>query len=101
MATRSSLDRGLLIWLFEYGDHDSREALMGSSMPGLLGPTGLPAPAPQSIVAMAAAMDGLDALVFGSGVGERSSQSGLQGRTACGLWASPSILMPTPAPFRH
>ena len=100
MATRSgSVDPGLLLWLLEHGGHEVAEvsdALEHDA--GLLGLAGTAdmrevlAAASRGdeaaalargvylhrlralVAAMAAAMDGLDALVFTGGVGERASE---------------------------
>ena len=100
MATRSgSVDPGLLMWLLEYGGHTSGEVSAAlEDRSGLLGLAGTPdmrevldrARAQDAdavlardvylhrlralIAAMASAMDGLDALTFTGGVGERSSE---------------------------
>jgi acetate kinase len=100
MATRSgSVDPGLILWLLEHGGRAIAEISDGLEYrSGLLGLTGTPdmrevlARAQGGdasailgrdlylhrlrslIAAMAAAMDGLDALVFTGGVGERSSE---------------------------
>jgi acetate kinase len=109
MATRSgSVDPGLVLWLLEHGELDADE-LAGALEhdAGLLGLTGtadmrdvlLRAGANDAhavlgrdvylhrlragIAAMAAALDGLDTLVFTGGVGERSAE--IRARTADGL----------------
>jgi acetate kinase len=109
MATRSgSVDPGLLLWLLEHGGYevaDVADALEHRS--GLLGLSGTAdmrevlagAAAGNAdavlardvyvhrlralVAAMAAALDGLDALVFTGGVGERSS--GIRSAAAAGL----------------
>jgi acetate kinase len=109
MATRSgSVDPGLVLWLLERGELDADE--LGGALEhdaGLLGLTGtadmrevlLRAAANDAhavlgrdvylhrlragIAAMAAALDGLDTLVFTGGVGERSAE--IRARTAGGL----------------
>jgi acetate kinase len=100
MATRSgSVDPGLLVWLIEHGGHDPGEVSdaleHGSGLLGLAGTADMrevlargAAGDPDAVLArdayvhrlraliaaMAAAMGGLDALVFTGGVGERSSE---------------------------
>jgi acetate kinase len=106
MATRSgSVDPGLVLWLIEHGGMSPRElthALEHES--GLLGLAGTPdmrallsrADADAGLAldvyvhrlragigAMAAAMDGLDALVFTGGVGENAPE--IRARTVAGL----------------
>jgi acetate kinase len=109
MATRSgSVDPGLVLWLEEHmGMPPSELAATLEHRSGLLGLTGdadmkaiLEAEAAgdpdaalgvtvylhrlrAGIAAMAAAMDGLDALVFTGGVGERAAS--IRGRAAAGL----------------
>ena len=109
MATRSgSVDPGLILWLEEHAHMPSRElATTLESRSGLLGLAGTAdmrevlsrAAAGDarailgrdvylhrlraSVAAMAAAMDGLDVLVFTGGVGERSAE--IRSRAAGGL----------------
>jgi len=102
MATRSgSVDPGLIVWLLQHGQLEVAELSAGlEKESGLAGLSGLPSgdmrevlhaagsgePAAlmaievylhrlrREIAAMAAAMNGLDALVFTGGVGEHSSE---------------------------
>jgi acetate kinase len=102
MATRSgSVDPGLIIWLLQHGEIDAAELSAGlEKASGLAGLSGVPSgdmrevlrmadsgsPAAllaievylhrlrREIAAMAAAMNGMDAVVFTGGIGEHSSQ---------------------------
>jgi acetate kinase len=111
MATRSgSVDPGLIVWLLQHGQLEVAELSAGlEKESGLAGLSGLPSgdmrevlhaaesgePAAllaiqvylhrlrREIAAMAAAMNGLDALVFTGGVGEHSSE--IRAAAATGL----------------
>jgi len=111
MATRSgSVDPGLIVWLLQHGQLGVAEVSAGlEKESGLAGLSGLPSgdmrevlqaagsgePAAllavevylhrlrREIAAMAAAMNGLDALVFTGGIGEHSSQ--VRAAAAAGL----------------
>ena len=111
MATRSgSVDPGLIVWLLQHGQLELAELSAGlEKESGLAGLSGLPSgdmrevlqaagsgkPAAllaievylhrlrREIAAMAAAMNGLDALVFTGGVGEHSSE--VRSAAAAGL----------------
>lgn len=109
MATRSgNVDPGLILWLLEHGGHDVADVADAlehrSGLQGLTGTADMQAVVAGAgrgephavlardvylhrlrglIAAMAAAMDGLDALVFTGGVGERSSE--IRRGTARGL----------------
>jgi acetate kinase len=111
MATRSgSVDPGLIVWLLQHGQLEVAELSAGlEKESGLAGLSGLPSgdmrevlhaaasgePAAllaievylhrlrREIAAMAAAMNGIDALVFTGGVGEHSSE--IRAAAAAGL----------------
>ena len=110
MATRSgSVDPGLVLWLEEHARHPAgasspRPWSTGPGLPGLAGTADMREVLARaaagdaravlgrevylhrlraSIAAMAAAMDGLDALVFTGGVGENSAE--VRSRAAAGL----------------